>query len=141
MPYDASNRKDIRRAEKDAKADEVARIDFLRAAMSTIQGRAWFYNLLEFCHLFSDPFSGQALLEAYSKGERNVGLRIFADLLAHCPDYYIQMVKDANDRRTLRDSRRPDPDPDDDSAPAERSSSADSGWDVEGRPGPSVYDN
>ena len=141
MPYDASNRKDIRRAEKDAKADEIARIDFLRAAMSTIQGRAWFYNLLEFCHLFTDPFSGQALLEAYSKGERNVGLRIFADLLAHCPDYYIQMVKDANDRRISRDNRRPDADPVDDSTSlAERSSGSDSGWDAEGRPD-STYDN
>ena len=140
MPYDASNRKDIRRAEKDAKADEIARIDFLRAAMSTIQGRAWFYNLLEFCHLFTDPFSGQALLEAYSKGERNVGLRIFADLLAHCPDYYIQMVKDANDRRISRDNRRPEPDPSDDLALAERSSGSDSGWDAEGRPD-STYDN
>ena len=141
MPYDASNRKDIRRAEKDAKADEIARIDFLRAAMSTIQGRAWFYNLLEFCHLFTDPFSGQALLEAYSKGERNVGLRIFADLLAHCPDYYIQMVKDANDRRISRDNRRPDADPVDDSTSlAEQSSGSDSGWDAEGRPD-STYDN
>lgn len=133
MPYDASNRKDIRRAEKDAKLDETLRIDFLRAAMSTSQGRAYFYSELEFCHLFADPFTGSALLEAYRKGERNVGLRTFADLLAHCPDYYIQMVKEANDRRTARDSR-PSTDSDPDPAASERSSIADGGWDPEGRP-------
>lgn len=134
MPYDASSRKDIRRAEKDALIDETMRIDFLRAAMSTTQGRAFFHDFLEFCHLFSDPFTGDALIEAYRKGERNVGLRTFADLLAHCPDYYIQMVKEANDRRTVRDTRRSVSDSDDaDPAPAERSSIADGGWDPEGR--------
>ena len=130
MPYDASNRKDIRRAEKDAKIDETVRIDFLRAAMSTLQGRAYFYDFLEFCHLFADPFTGDALIEAYRKGERNIGLRTFADLLAHCPDYYIQMIKEANDRRIARDTRRSDFDSDPSS---ERSSLSDSGWDVEGR--------
>ena len=85
MPYNASSRKDIRRAEKEAVIDETMRIDFLRAAMSTTQGRAFFHDFLEFCHLFADPFTGDALIEAYRKGERNVGLRTFADLLAHCP--------------------------------------------------------
>jgi len=137
MTYNAASRKDIRRAEKDARIDETMRIDFLRAAMSTTQGRAYFYEFLEFCHLFADPFSGDALVEAYRKGERNVGLRTFADLLAHCPDYYIQMVKEANDRRTARDARRPSADPDDtadDPSADEHAGGADAGWDFEGRP-------
>jgi hypothetical protein len=135
LAYDASSRKDIRRAEKDALIDETMRVDFLRAAMSTLQGRAYFHDFLEFCHLFADPFSGDALIEAYRKGERNVGLRTFADLLAHCPDYYIQMVKEANDRRIARDAtaarntRRSD-----DPASDELGGSSDPGWDVEGRP-------
>jgi hypothetical protein len=137
MPYDASNRKDIRRAEKEAKADDLQRINYLQAAMSHAAGRAWFYDLLEFCHLFNDPFTGNALIEAYRKGERNVGLRIFADLLAHCPDYYIQMVKDANDRRITRDTRRAadDTSADDtsDTSSPELGGSADGGWDSEGR--------
>ena len=132
MVYDASNRKDIRRAEKDALIDETMRVDFLRAAMSTIQGRAFFQDFLEFCHLFADPFTGDALIEAYRKGERNVGLRTFADLLAHCPDYYIQMVKEANDRRIARDARRSASDPG--ASSAEHPRSPDAGWDAEGRP-------
>ena len=123
--YNASNRKDIREAEKAARQAELARITYLQAAMSTQQGRAWFYDLLEFCHLFNDPFTGQALHEAYLKGERNVGLRIFADIVAHCPDSYLQMMREANARRSERDT-------DTDTAAAERSGSEDDGWDSEG---------
>ena len=102
--YDASNRKDIRAAEKAAIQAELARITYLQAAMSVQAGRAWFYDLLEFCHLFNDPFTGNSLTEAYRKGERNVGLRLFADIIAHCPDDYIRMMKEANGRRIDNDS-------------------------------------
>lgn len=130
--YDASNRKDIRRAEKDARLAEVARLDYLKAAMSTWQGRAWFYDFLEQCHCWSDPFSGDALLEAYHKGERNVGLRIFADLIAHCPDDYVTMSKEANGRRIERESR------DARAAASEQSGGPDGGWDSEGPSEPAV---
>ena len=122
--YDASNRKDIRRLEKESRQAEVTRLDYLRAAMSVAQGRAWFHDLLEACHLFADPFTGNALFEAYSKGERNVGLRIFADLIAHCPDDYVQMMKEANARRTLADTRT--------RTAAERPGEPEPGWDDPG---------
>jgi len=96
--YDASNRKDIREAEKAAARIERDRIEFLTAALSTVQGRTWFYHFLEDSHLFSDPFSGDPYREAYLKGERNVGLRIFAEISQHCPNQYIQMIKEANER-------------------------------------------
>jgi hypothetical protein len=124
MTYDASNRKDIRRAEKEARANELARVDYLKAAMSVPQGRHWFYDLLEACHLFADPFTGVALTEAYLKGERNVGLRIFADIITHCPDDYISMMKEANARRITAYVR--------DSSAAEQSGSSNLGRDAEG---------
>jgi hypothetical protein len=109
VTYNASSRKDIRRAEKASELAEKNRIDFIRAAMGTLQGRVWFYDLLEFCHLFNDPFTGDPLREAYSKGERNVGLRLFSDIIAHCPSEYISMMREAqikeltNERRDLND--------------------------------------
>lgn len=125
--YNASNRQDIRRAEKEARIAEVNRLDYLKAAMSVPQGRYWFHDFLEACHIFSDPFTGDPLREAYSKGERNVGLLIYSDIVAHCPDDFIRMMKEAHERhieRTIRNNR--------DAAAAERSSSEDSGWDTEG---------
>jgi hypothetical protein len=125
--YDASSRKDIRKAERASRAAEVARIDYLKAAMSVPQGRAWFHDLLVFTHVFDDPFTGNALAEAYRKGERNVGLRIFADIVAHCPDDYIKMVREENGRnieRAVHDARNP--------TEPEHDGSEIAGWDVEG---------
>ena len=99
MTYDASSRKDIRAAEKLAAHAESQRINFLCAAMDTIPGRAWFYQHLADCHIFADPFTGQALFEAYSKGERNVGLRTYSDIVRYCPDQFVQMIKEANHAR------------------------------------------
>jgi hypothetical protein len=85
---------------------------------------------MESCHIFADPFTGNALQEAYAKGERNVGLRFFADIARHCPDSYIQMIKEANDRRIIADtlaSRDHDP-----ASAGERSDGPDSGRDLEG---------
>ena len=123
--YDASNRKDIRKAEKDAKLSETMRLDYLKAAMSTMQGRAWYYDFLENCHCFNDPFTGNPLTEAYRKGERNVGLRVFSDIITHCPDEYLLMVREENGRRIERDINR-------DTAVDEQRSGENAGWDTEG---------
>lgn len=131
MTYDASNRKDIRRAEKASRQAELERVNFLVGAMSIPQGRQWIHTLLEDCHLFTSQFVSDPYLKYWADGERNVGLRIFADISAHCPDAYIQMIKEANDRRITADtaaSRDHDP-----ASAGERPSSEDAGRDVEGR--------
>ena len=126
--YDASNRKDIRAAEKAARQDEVSRLDYLRAAMSTWQGRAWFCDLLEFCHCFVEIPSWNPHQDYFQAGQRNVGLRILADIHAHCPDEYLKMMRESNARdveRAAADARS--------RAASERSSGQDPGWDAEGR--------
>jgi hypothetical protein len=119
--YDASNRKHIREAEKLAARIEKDRIEFLQASLNTVQGRTWFYHYLEDHHLFSDPFTGDPYREAYIKGERNSGLRIFAELIQHCPDQYLIMIKESNARDQLYATR------------TEHAGSPDPGRDLEGR--------
>jgi hypothetical protein len=109
--YNAGNRKDIRQAEKASKIIERQNAEFISAALSTPQGRTWFHNLLVSCHLFADPFTGDALWEAHSKGERNVGLRIYTDILSNCPDQFVRMMREANARNIRTD--KPEPDADD----------------------------
>jgi hypothetical protein len=105
----ASERKDIRRAEKLAAEIERSRVEFICAAMGTKQGRTWFHDLLAKCHIFADPFTGDALLEAYSKGERNIGLSIYLDIVTHCPDDFVAMMKEASIKEYVNDRREPDP--------------------------------
>lgn len=106
----AAERKDIRRAEKYAAEVSRARVEFIVAAMSTKQGRAWFHELLIQCSLFNDPYTGEALLDNFVKGQRNIGLAIYNDIVTACPDQFIMMMKEAqiqeitNDRRTEPDT-------------------------------------
>lgn len=92
----ASERKDIRKAEKIAKEIDRKRVDFIVAAMSTTQGRAWFHDLLVRCAIFDGTYTGDSHLEAFTKGQRNIGLMIYNDIVANCPDYFVSMMKEAN---------------------------------------------
>ena len=118
MNYNASDRRAIKRAQKTSAANAQERIDFIVAAMGTKQGRAWFFDLIASCHVFADPFSGDALLEAYSKGERNVGLKVYVDIVSNCPDHFITMmgeskIKEIIDDRSSSADADPDAGPDD----------------------------
>jgi hypothetical protein len=101
----AAQRKEVRKYEKISAERELARINFIVAAMSTLAGRTYFHELLARCHIFSDPFTGEALLEAYSKGERNIGLSIYLDIVTNCPDYFVMMMKEATIQEQTYDRR------------------------------------
>lgn len=137
MTYNANNIKDIRRAEKASRQAELDRVNFLVGAMSIPQGRQWIYALLDDCHLFTSQFIPDPYLKYWADGERNVGLRIFADISAHCPDSYILMIKEANDRRITADTiANRDHDP---ASAGERPGGEDGGRDVEGREPTDTY--
>jgi len=117
LTRNAAQIKDIRRMEKISDEAHRKHIDFICAAMSTVPGRAWFHNLLSICHIFADPFSGDALLEAYSKGERNIGLMIYNDIITHCPDQFVTMCREATIQDITNDRRlESDADADDDTS-------------------------
>lgn len=106
VEYSAANRKDIRQAEKAAKAVEASRQSVLVGLMSTIEGRAYVYADLEFCRVFVDPFTGDALAEAFQKGIRTVGLKLLADLMSYTHDQFILAMREANERRTATELAR-----------------------------------
>lgn len=70
----------------------------IRQIMSSVEGRAWIWNLLSRCHVYSTSFSSNALSMAFQEGERNIGLIINAEVTAK-PLYelYQQMVKENTD--------------------------------------------
>lgn len=98
MTYDASNRKDIRRAQKAAAIAERDRIQFLATIMSTTPGRAWMYDLLTQCQIFSTVPTFNPHQDYFALGQRNVGSRLFSEIMTHCPDQYTQMTKEENVR-------------------------------------------
>ena len=104
--YDASDRKHVRRAEKQSKVVEAQRHATLQTLMSTIEGRAWMHDLLFGCGVFSTPFTGDDPRTNFNCGVQSVGLRHFGEVVAVCPDYYLLMMREANERTSSDDARR-----------------------------------
>src|SRR5438034_7377082 len=98
MAYNASERKDVRRAEKEAKLAERQRYEITSYIMSTAPSRAWMHDKLETCHVFRSSFATDALAMAFAEGERNIGLQLLNDIMQACPNNYILMMEEANER-------------------------------------------
>ena len=127
MTYNAGERKDVRKAEKAARIAARDDRDAIVSIMSDTFGRAWMWRKLEAARIFADPFTGDALVEAFNKGYRSFGMNLLSDIMLHCPQMYLKMTEEANVRRINDDN-----DSDTAAGSAEHSGSADPGRDVEG---------
>jgi hypothetical protein len=136
MNYNAGNRQDVRRLEKQAKIEDAARKEVVNELMSTEAGRTWMHDRLSNCHLFSTSFSLTALETAFKEGERNQGLQLLNDVMSSCPDQYVQMMREANVRHELSNTRfsrsdRTDPDGGDSGSDFEEGGSRVAGSDLD----------
>lgn len=96
MTYDASSRKEVRKAEKEARQTALARLELLKSIMSTQAGRLWMLERLERCHVFATSFSADPLQMSFLEGERNIGLQDFSEIMNACPEQYVQMMHERN---------------------------------------------
>jgi hypothetical protein len=101
----AGDRKSIRRKEKESRLADRLRRDVVTSIMSTAPGRAWLWDMLSRCHIFHTTFNGDPLGTAFAEGQRSVGLALLSDIMAHCPDYYIQAMRESNERNILESTR------------------------------------
>jgi hypothetical protein len=103
--YDAGNKKDVRRLEKQAKLEEQQRREIVAGIMSVAPGRGWMCQLLEHCHIFATSYADSSNRMAFMEGQREVGLNLLGDIMASCPDHYITMMRERNERSTISDVR------------------------------------
>lgn len=68
------------------------RVRDLGALLRMPEGKRYFWWLLESVHMFSTTFTGNST-GAFKEGERNVGLRIFNDILKLDPKLMGQMAQ------------------------------------------------
>ncbi len=102
----ATNRKSIRIAEKESAERDRTRNTFLAAAMDTAQGRLFFHDLLADCGVFHNTPCFEPNRDYFDMGQRNVGLRLQTLILTHCPDSYLHMLRDENERQHLSAARQ-----------------------------------
>lgn len=106
MPFDASDRKQVRRAEKAAAVIDRQRVEVVASLMSTIAGRAYVHDKLVSAHVFQTSFAPDALAMAFAEGERNQGLQLLNDVMTASPDAYILMTREASERYTSSERAR-----------------------------------
>ena len=96
--YNTSDPVQVNKARKKAARTRADRLEFVKASMSFEQGRAWFYDLLVRCHVFSTPFDEEPTRLAFRVGEANIGQMILDDIQTVSPDDYMKMVKECKSK-------------------------------------------
>lgn len=78
---------------------QLRRDNFVKAAVTTREGREYIYWLLELSKMGRNPYSGNALSTAFSCGELNVGQQIQAHLIELAPNAFLQMLSEKEEER------------------------------------------
>jgi hypothetical protein len=97
--YDTSDPIEVNKARKRSARTRADRLKFVEAAMTMPEGRAWFYDFLMRCHIFSTPFNEDPYIHAYRAGEANVGLQVLSDIQETAAQSYVLMVQENKSKR------------------------------------------
>lgn len=92
--YDTSDPKQVNTARKKAARTRADRLRFVKAAMEQEEGRAWFYDQLVYCKIFSTPFSEDPYITSFKCGQQECGRRILADIQDSAPAEYLLMIRE-----------------------------------------------
>jgi hypothetical protein len=100
MKFDPFDIREQQRADADARHE--ASLERRNTAenwawlMSSKRGRALMRDMLHFCGVYRSSFTGNS--ETYFReGQRNVGMYLLSQAQEHAPDFYIEMIKEAQD--------------------------------------------
>lgn len=83
---------------QEAERAEIARrveIDDLKRVMSNKSGRRFISDLLKRSAVDASSFDTNPAAMAFKEGVKWLGQRILDDLKTHCPDRYIEMLKES----------------------------------------------
>lgn len=77
----------------------VQRNEFVKAALSTKEGKAYFYWLLEICNMGRNPYAVNALSTAFNCGEMNIGQQVQAHIIENAPAKFLEMLAEKEKER------------------------------------------
>lgn len=100
--YNADDREQVnKRANAERKRSARLRreeLEFVRAIMSSPQGRKWMNNLIIECKSWGNPIiPGDVYLTYANLGSQNIGKKLFQDIGEAAPNEYILMMKEARE--------------------------------------------
>lgn len=87
----------LKDAEQKQKLAAERQRDDLKHVMSSEQGRRLIWLLLSNAGVFSLSFTGDNAATNFNEGRRSEGLRLFNEVMKHCPDLYLTMANEARE--------------------------------------------
>lgn len=93
--YDSSDPDQVQNARRKAGRLAKARREALVSLLSTKAGRGWVWGMLTFCRVFATSFDRDPHATAFNEGQRNVGLKLLADINNADPGAYVLMATEA----------------------------------------------
>lgn len=95
-PFDASDERQVNKRQQRANSRDLMKKEGLRRAMSTPEGRAFVYDLFEYCGLMRNPFSTHSNTMSFNAGQQSVAQKLFADIAASgLEGFWIEMNNEA----------------------------------------------
>lgn len=95
MSKNAADATQVKKDEDRQKQGRDRDLSDLRSVMSTREGRRVMNRLIEFCGVMSTGFNPNGSITNFNLGQRNVGLKLYADLEEGCPQSYLLMRQEA----------------------------------------------
>jgi hypothetical protein len=97
-PLDGSDKHSVELRNKRLVARAKDRDNAFAALLGTREGRAWVWDFLANCGVFSTTHvPGQPDASAFREGARSVGLQVTADVMRLAPRSWEQMAREAED--------------------------------------------
>ena len=92
-PYDLAGQTPQAKAKAEQERLAALQEEDLKWLMADKRGRRFFHKLLAVTGVNRNPYTGNA--ETYFRcGEMNVGQRYLGEVMRHCPERYVEMLKE-----------------------------------------------
>lgn len=91
--YNAANPAHVAKAKDQAESIRERELNDVRHVMSSKEGRRFFDRYQKLCHVHETSFTGNNTT-FFNEGERNIGVRMLADVNEACPELYIELMKE-----------------------------------------------
>lgn len=97
--FDASDLQAVNDRKSKLGRQRAADLQVVKNLLATEAGRSWVWRFLEFCHVYSQSFDGEALSTVFNEGQRSVGNRLLLEITKSDPDAYVAMMKESAEKR------------------------------------------
>ncbi len=91
--YNAANPEHVSQAKREQADGRERELNDVAFVMSSKEGRRFFDRYQKLCHAHETSFTGNNST-FFNEGERNIGLRMLADVNEACPELYIELMKE-----------------------------------------------